>query len=110
MVQQLQAGGPEQGADDHPMAPAADHDQLRAVRDTDQHSRGAVVRHAHEPVGRASFTPDQLAANVATLVDAVQRAKPTGAKGTYMRSLTVAPTMGPGVRVDIPSALAAANA
>jgi large subunit ribosomal protein L1 len=64
----------------------------------------------HVPVGRASFTPDQLAANVATLVDAVQRAKPTGAKGTYMRSLTVAPTMGPGVRVDIPSALAAANA
>jgi len=64
----------------------------------------------HAPVGRASFTPEQLAANVATLVDAVQRAKPTGAKGTYMRSLTVAPTMGPGVRIDIPSALALANA
>ena len=64
----------------------------------------------HAPVGKASFTPDQLAANVATLVDAVQRAKPTGAKGTYMRSLTLAPTMGPGVRVDIPSALALANA
>jgi len=64
----------------------------------------------HAPVGRASFTPAQLAANVATLVDAVQRAKPTGAKGTYMRSLTVAPTMGPGVRIDIPSALALANA
>jgi large subunit ribosomal protein L1 len=63
----------------------------------------------HAPVGKASFTPDQLAANVATLVDAVQRAKPTGAKGTYMRSLTLAPTMGPGVRVDIPSALALAN-
>jgi large subunit ribosomal protein L1 len=64
----------------------------------------------HVPVGRASFAPDQLAANVATLVDAVQRAKPSGAKGTYMRSLTLAPTMGPGVRVDIPSALAAASA
>jgi large subunit ribosomal protein L1 len=64
----------------------------------------------HVPVGKASFTPDQLAANVATLVDAVQRAKPTGAKGTYMRTLTLAPTMGPGVRVDIPSALAAASA
>ena len=64
----------------------------------------------HVPVGRASFTPDQLAANVATLVDAVQRAKPSGAKGTYMRTLTLAPTMGPGVRVDIPSALAAASA
>ena len=64
----------------------------------------------HAPVGKASFTPDQLLANVATLVDAINRAKPTGAKGTYMRTLTLAPTMGPGVRVDIPSALAAANA
>jgi large subunit ribosomal protein L1 len=64
----------------------------------------------HVPVGRASFTPEQLAANVATLVDAVNRAKPSGAKGTYMRTLTLAPTMGPGVRIDIPSALAAANA
>jgi large subunit ribosomal protein L1 len=64
----------------------------------------------HVPVGRASFTPEQLAANVATLVDAINRAKPSGAKGTYMRTLTLAPTMGPGVRVDIGSALAAANA
>jgi len=64
----------------------------------------------HAPVGRVSFTPDQLSANIATLVDAVQRAKPSGAKGTYMRTLTVAPTMGPGLRVDIPSALAAAGA
>jgi large subunit ribosomal protein L1 len=64
----------------------------------------------HVPVGRASFTPEQLAANVATLVDAVNRAKPSGAKGTYMRTLTLAPTMGPGVRIDIGSALAAANA
>ena len=64
----------------------------------------------HAPVGKSSFTPDQLRANVATLVDAINRAKPTGAKGTYMRTLTLAPTMGPGVRVDIPSALAAASA
>jgi large subunit ribosomal protein L1 len=64
----------------------------------------------HAPVGRASMTAEQLAANVATLVDAINRAKPSGAKGTYMRTLTLAPTMGPGVRVDIPSALAAASA
>jgi large subunit ribosomal protein L1 len=64
----------------------------------------------HVPVGKASFSPDRLVANVAALVDAVQRAKPSGAKGTYMRSLTLAPTMGPGVRIDIPSALAAASA
>ncbi|MFN2419444.1 MAG: 50S ribosomal protein L1 [Candidatus Limnocylindria bacterium] len=64
----------------------------------------------HVPVGKASFSPEHLAANVAALVDAVQRAKPSGAKGTYMRTLTLAPTMGPGVRVDIQSALAMANA
>ncbi len=64
----------------------------------------------HVPVGKASFTPEQLAANVATLVDAINRSKPSGAKGTFMRTLTLAPTMGPGVRVDIPSALAAASA
>lgn len=64
----------------------------------------------HVAVGRASFTPEQLQANVATLVDAVNRAKPSGAKGTYMRTLTLAPTMGPGIRIDIPSALQAANA
>jgi large subunit ribosomal protein L1 len=64
----------------------------------------------HVPVGRVSFGAEQLQANVATLVDAVNRAKPTGAKGTYMRTLTLAPSMGPGVRVDIPSALAAGSA
>jgi large subunit ribosomal protein L1 len=64
----------------------------------------------HVPVGKSSFSPEQLTANVAALVDAVNRAKPSGAKGTYMRTLTLAPTMGPGVRVDIPSALAAASA
>jgi large subunit ribosomal protein L1 len=64
----------------------------------------------HVPVGRASFTPAQLQANVATLVDAINRSKPSGAKGTFMRTLTLAPTMGPGVRIDIPSALAAASA
>jgi large subunit ribosomal protein L1 len=63
----------------------------------------------HVPVGKASFSPEQLRANVAALVDAVNRAKPSGATGTYMRTLTLAPSMGPGVRVDIPSALAAAS-
>jgi large subunit ribosomal protein L1 len=64
----------------------------------------------HVPVGRVSMGSTQLQANVAALVDAINRAKPSGAKGTYMRTLTLAPTMGPGVRVDIPSALAAASA
>jgi large subunit ribosomal protein L1 len=69
--------------------------------------KGAII---HVPVGRASFGEDQLVENLATLVDAVNRAKPSGAKGQYLRTLTIATTMGPGVRVDIPGVLAAAQA
>jgi len=64
----------------------------------------------HTAVGRASFDADQLVANLATLIDAINRAKPAGAKGTYLRTLTIASTMGPGIRVDIPGVLAAAAA
>ena len=69
--------------------------------------KGAIV---HVPVGRASFDADQLAENLSALVDAVNRAKPAGSKGTYMRTLTIATTMGPGIRVDISDALAGAVA
>ncbi len=68
--------------------------------------KGAII---HVPVGKASFEADQLVANLAALVDAVNRAKPSGAKGQYLRTLTVATTMGPGIRVDIPGVLAAAQ-
>ena len=64
----------------------------------------------HAPVGKVSFSQEQLQANVVTLVDAINRSKPSGVKGTFMRTLTIAPTMGPGLKVDIPSALAAASA
>jgi large subunit ribosomal protein L1 len=69
--------------------------------------KSAIV---HVPVGKASFEAEALVANLATLVDAVNRAKPSGAKGTYLRTLTIASTMGPGIRVDIPAVLAAAAA
>jgi large subunit ribosomal protein L1 len=45
-----------------------------------------------------------------TLVDAINRAKPSGSKGQYFRSLAISSTMGPGIRVDVPAALAAAAA
>jgi large subunit ribosomal protein L1 len=64
----------------------------------------------HVPVGKASFEAEALVANLAALVDAINRAKPSGAKGTYLRTLTIASTMGPGIRVDIPAVLAAATA
>ena len=64
----------------------------------------------HAAVGKVSFDAEQLVANLAALVDAINRAKPSGAKGTYMKTLTITSTMGPGIRVDIPSVLAAAAA
>jgi large subunit ribosomal protein L1 len=54
----------------------------------------------HAPVGKVSFTPEQLQENLDAFMDSVVRAKPAAAKGTYVRSVTVSSTMGPGVRVD----------
>jgi len=64
----------------------------------------------HVSIGKASFEPEAIVANLVALVDAVNRAKPAGAKGTYLRTLTIASTMGPGIKVDIPGVLAAAAA
>jgi large subunit ribosomal protein L1 len=54
----------------------------------------------HVPIGKASFEAGKLLGNFQTLIDALQKAKPSGAKGTYIRGITVASTMGPGVRVN----------
>lgn len=54
----------------------------------------------HVPIGKASFTADQLYDNFVTLLDAVVRARPATVKGLYLRRVTVTTTMGPGIRVD----------
>lgn len=54
----------------------------------------------HVPVGKASFTDEQLLDNINTLMGAIVKAKPSSAKGQYMKSVTVASTMGPGVRLN----------
>ena len=54
----------------------------------------------HTIVGKASFEQEKLTENVNTLLDAIVRAKPSAAKGTYVRSITLTSTMGPGVKVD----------
>jgi large subunit ribosomal protein L1 len=64
----------------------------------------------HTAFGKSSFEADALVANLAALVDAVNRARPSGAKGQYLKGLTIAATMGPGIRVDLPGVLAAAAA
>ncbi len=52
-------------------------------------------------VGKASFDADKLEGNIRAFIDAVQKAKPTGAKGTYVNRIAISSTMGPGVKVDI---------
>jgi large subunit ribosomal protein L1 len=64
----------------------------------------------HVPIGKVSFETQPLAENFAALVDAINKAKPSGARGQYIRSINLASTMGPGVSVDINSALAASSA
>ncbi len=54
----------------------------------------------HAGVGKASFTEEALAANVKALVDALNRAKPSGAKGTYVKRISLSSTMGPGFKVE----------
>ena len=55
----------------------------------------------HVPIGKASFTEEQLTDNFQTLIDAVVKAKPAAAKGQYIKSLVVASTMGPGVKLNV---------
>jgi large subunit ribosomal protein L1 len=60
----------------------------------------------HAGVGKASFAPEFLVANVKAFVDAINKAKPTGAKGTYLKRASLSSTMGPGVKLEVPSLLA----
>ncbi|GCE48068.1 large subunit ribosomal protein L1 [Thermosporothrix hazakensis] len=60
----------------------------------------------HIPAGKLSFSEDALMQNLASVVDAVVRARPSGAKGTYVKSIVLTSTMSPSVRLDVPSALA----
>jgi large subunit ribosomal protein L1 len=57
----------------------------------------------HAGVGKASFTEEALSANVKALVDALNRAKPSGAKGTYVQRISLSSTMGPGFKVEVGS-------
>jgi large subunit ribosomal protein L1 len=58
------------------------------------------------PIGKLSFTDDQLMQNLAASVDAIVRAKPTGAKGQYIKSVVICSTMSPSVRLDVQAAQA----
>lgn len=62
----------------------------------------------HVPIGKVSFDTEKLVENFATIYETILKAKPAAAKGTYVKNVTVASTMGPGVKVD-PSTVAVAN-
>jgi len=55
----------------------------------------------HAGIGKASFDPDKLVENARAFIEAINRARPTGAKGTYVQKVAVSSSMGPGVRVDV---------
>jgi large subunit ribosomal protein L1 len=60
----------------------------------------------HIPAGKLSFSDDALMANITSVIDAVIRAKPSGSKGTYVKSVVLTSTMSPSIRLDVPTALA----
>jgi large subunit ribosomal protein L1 len=78
-------------------------DVAQAVRD----AKGGKVEYRTEkagiiqvPIGKSSFEPTALYGNLVTIIDALNRAKPASAKGTYMQSITISTTQGPGIKVD----------
>jgi large subunit ribosomal protein L1 len=73
-------------------------DEARQGRVEFRLDRTAII---HAPIGKTSFEPQALVDNLATLVDAIQKAKPSGAKGQYIRSINLTTTMGPGIRLDL---------
>ena len=87
----------------NPKAGTVTMDLTRAVREIKagkiefRLDKAAII---HAPLGKANFTEAQLLENLTTLVDAINRARPASAKGQYLRSIAIASTMGPGVRVD----------
>ena len=77
-------------------------DVIKAVKD----SKAGKVEYrvdkagiVHVPIGKVSFEPEKLVRNFRTLMDAIVKAKPSGAKGTYIKSLVVSSTMGPGIKI-----------
>jgi len=72
--------------------------ELKAGRSEYRVDKAGIV---HAPFGRVSMAAEKLEENLKTLVDAVLKAKPQTAKGTYLQKMSLAPTMGPGVKVDL---------
>ena len=81
--------------------------EVKAGRVEFKVDKGGLI---HVAAGKGSFEAQQLVDNLTILIDAVNRAKPAGAKGQYLKGLTIASTMGPGIKVDVSALLALAAA
>jgi large subunit ribosomal protein L1 len=79
---------------------------IREVRGGRVEFRNDKTGLLHVAVGKLSFTEQQIFENITALIEAVKTAKPSGQKGTYIKSVTFASTMGPGIRVDVSAAQA----
>ena len=77
---------------------------VKAAKGGEVQFRAEKAGVVHAGIGKTSFSEDKLAENLRAFVEAVGRAKPTGAKGTYMKKVSISSTMGPGVSVDIADA------
>ena len=81
--------------------------EVKAGRVEFKVDKGGLI---HVAAGKADFEDQALLDNLATLLDAINRARPAGAKGQYLKALTIGASMGPGIKVDIPALLAVAAA
>ena len=81
---------------------------IKAVKGGQVEFRVEKAGIVHAGVGKASFGEDALVENVRAFVEAIQKAKPTGAKGTYVKRVALSSTMGPGVKIDVSSLSATA--
>ena len=79
-------------------------DAVQAVKGGQVEFRVEKAGIIHAGIGKASFSEDQLVANLRAFIIAIMRAKPTGAKGSYMKKIAISTTVGPGVKVDVASA------
>jgi large subunit ribosomal protein L1 len=78
-------------------------DEVKAGRVEFRVDKTSIV---HIPAGKLSFSDESLMANVTSVIDAVMRARPTGAKGTYVKSVVLSSTMSPSIRLDVQAATA----
>jgi large subunit ribosomal protein L1 len=80
--------------------------ELKSGRVEYKVDKAAII---HLGFAKASFTEEQIVGNLGVLLDAINRAKPTGLKGTYIKGVSISASMGPGIAIDVPSLLALAG-